>query len=186
MKLKIKDSKLLTKKQRESLFTKIIKIINNYKIIVIQPEEIDKAVYGHDGLNLNWLEAQKTVEIINELKPDKVIIDCPSNNIEHYKNHIKERLFNKEIEIIAEHKADIKYLIVSAASILAKVIRDNEIEKIKSKIGIDFGSGYMSDPKTAEFLKENYEKFSYLFRKSWLPYQELINKKYQRRLGDFA
>ena len=92
----------------------------------------------------------------------------------------------KNIEIILEHKADVNYPVVSAASILAKVTRDNEIEKLKTQIGIDFGSGYMSDPKTVEFLKNNFENYPELFRKSWFPYKELVNKKFQKSLSDFT
>ena len=85
-----------------------------------------------------------------------------------------------------EHKADLNYPIVSAASILAKVTRDAEIEKIKKKIKVDFGSGYMSDPKTVNFLEKYYEKHDYLFRKSWLPYQNILNNKFQSKLEDFS
>src|SRR3989344_6702844 len=62
-----KDSKLLTHKKRIALAKQILKIIKNQKIILVQPNEIDNAVQGHDGLNLNWLEARKTEEIINHL-----------------------------------------------------------------------------------------------------------------------
>lgn len=186
VRLKVKDSKLLTKAIRESLFDKIKDASKKYKLIIIEPNEIDKAVGKHDGLNLNRLEAQKSAEILNELDPDKAIIDAPSNNIQNYKKYLMKFVKNKDIEIVLEHKADVNYPVVSAASILAKVTRDNEIEKLKKQIGIDFGSGYMSDPKTAEFLKMNFEKFDYLFRKSWFPYQELVNKKFQKSLSDFT
>ena len=43
-KIEVKDSKLLTKKQREFLYKKIIKIVKKYKIIIVNPEEIDRAV----------------------------------------------------------------------------------------------------------------------------------------------
>ncbi|RLE62603.1 MAG: ribonuclease HII, partial [Thermoprotei archaeon] len=42
---------------------------------------------------------------------------------------------------------------VSAASVIAKVIRDTEVEKL-SRIYGDIGSGYPSDPKTIGFLKK--------------------------------
>src|SRR3989338_9677386 len=145
-KIEVKDSKLLTPKQRENLFGKIKKIVKDYKIIVISPEEIDKAVNGHDGLNLNRLEARKSAEIINELSPEKAIIDTPSNNIETYKKYLIKFVKNKNADFVLEHKADFKYPTVSAASILAKVTRDKEIKKIKNKIKHDFGSGYMTDP----------------------------------------
>lgn len=186
VRLKVKDSKLLTKNQRENLFDKIKDISKNYKLIIVEPQEIDRAVHYHDGLNLNRLEARKSAEILNELNPDKTIIDAPSNNIKNYKKYLSRFVKNKNIEIILEHKADFKYPVVSAASILAKVTRDNEIEKLKKHIGIDFGSGYMTDPKTVEFLKNNFEKFPELFRKSWFPYQELVSNKFQKSLSDFT
>jgi len=186
VKLQVKDSKLLTKIKRESLFEKIKDISYKYEIISIFPEEIDNAVNNHDGLNLNKLEANKTAEIINLLKPDKAIIDAPSNNIKSYKQYLFELINNKNIELILEHKADVNFPIVSAASILAKVTRDFEIEKIKKKIKIDFGSGYMTDPKTTKFLEKYYEEFPDLFRKSWFPYKNILNKKFQSKLEDFS
>ena len=180
--LNVKDSKLLTSKQREDLFEKIKDAVRGFEIISTYPEEIDKAVNGHDGLNLNWLEARKSAEIINKLKPDKIIIDTPSNNIQAYKRFLLKLLKNKKIETVFEHKADFKYPVVAAASILAKVTRDREIEEIKKRIKHDFGSGYMADPKTVEFLEKNYEKHKDLFRKSWLPYKDTMNKKFQKHL----
>ena len=186
VKLKVKDSKLLTKKKREYLFDKIKYISDKYEIISIFPEEIDSAVNNHDGLNLNKLEARKTADIINLLKPDKAIVDAPSNNIKSYKQYLFELIKNKNIELVLEHKADLNYPVVSAASILAKVTRDNEIEKIKKEIKIDFGSGYMTDPKTVDFLEKNYEKYPDLFRKSWAPYQRKLNGKFQKSLEAFS
>ena len=186
VRLKVKDSKLLTKKTREFLFDKIKDISYKYEIIAIYPDEIDHAVNNNDGLNLNRLEAVKTADIINLLKPDKAIIDAPSNNIRSYKQYLLNLIKNKKMEIILEHKADINFPIVSAASILAKVTRDSKIEEIKKKIKVDFGSGYMTDPKTIDFLEKYYEKYPDLFRKSWLPYQNILNKKFQKKLEDFS
>ena len=186
VKLKVKDSKLLTKIKREFLFDKIKDISYKYEIIVIYPDEIDHAVNNHNGLNLNKLEGKKTAEIINLLNPDKAIVDAPSNNIKSYKQYLFELINNKNIKLILEHKADINFPIVSAASIIAKVTRDNEIEKIKKKIKIDFGSGYMTDPKTVKFLEKYYEKYSDLFRKSWFPYKNILNKKFQSKLENFS
>ncbi|MAE42456.1 ribonuclease HII [Candidatus Woesearchaeota archaeon] len=186
IKLKVKDSKLLTKLKREQLFDKIKDISYKYEVISVYPDEVDKAVNGDDGLNLNKLEARKTAEILNLLKPDKAIIDAPSNNIKSYKEYVMGFIRNKKIELILEHKADLNFPVVSAASIIAKVTRDNEIEKIKKRIKIDFGSGYPSDPKTISFLEKYHEKHSKIFRKSWMPYQKIANKKFQKKLEDFS
>ena len=184
-KLGPKDSKLLTAEQREDLYPKLIKVLRHYKFFIISPKEIDKAVHGHDGLNLNKLEAHKQADILNEFNPGKAIIDCPSNNIDSYRLFFKKLLKNKKVELILEHNAE-RYSLVAAASIIAKVTGDREIEKIKKEIKIDFGSGYMSDPKTVEFLKNNFENYPELFRKSWFPYKELVNKKFQKSLSDFT
>src|SRR3989338_11205456 len=102
-----KDSKLLSHKQRCSLYEKIAGIHPKILIFRIHPREIDKAVEGNDGLNLNWLEARKTAELLNTLNPDKAFIDCPSPNIQKYKNYLKRYIKNKDMELIAEHKADV-------------------------------------------------------------------------------
>lgn len=184
IKLKVKDSKLLTPKQRENLFTKIIKAIRKYKVIVIAPKEIDDAV-NSDKLNLNWLEAIKSAHIINELRPDIAILDCPSNNTKAYKEYVEKHLKTK-VGIRAEHKAESKFPVVAAASIIAKVTRDKEIKKIQSKIKENIGSGYPSDPVTAKFLKENYKRYPIIFRKSWISYKGVLKKKSQRTLTDFS
>jgi ribonuclease HII len=181
--LGVKDSKLLTPIQREILFKKIIAIIKDYKIIIITPQQIDAAL-NDPYLNLNWLEANTMAELANELKPKKIILDCPSNNIEAFTNYIKAKLKIKA-KIIAEHKADLNHPVVAAASILAKVTRDKEIEKIKQEIKQNIGSGYPSDPTTQEFLKKNYKKYPDIFRKTWSSYQRMVETKKQRKLGDF-
>lgn len=184
LRLKVKDSKLLTKKRRDYLFDKIKNISEN-KITVIGPDEIDNAVDGNNSLNLNWLEARKSAEIINKLNPDVVYLDCPSNNIKAYTNYLKRFLENREIKVISEHKADMKYPVVSAASILAKVTRDREIEKISNRVKEKIGSGYASDPATKEFLKKNYHKDYEFIRKSWASYKNLVKEKNQKKLGEF-
>lgn len=183
--LKPKDSKLLTKEEREEIYPKLLSVLKYYHIFIITPQQIDKAVHGHDGLNLNKLEAKKQAEILNEFNPDKAVIDCPSNNVDSYRIYLKKLLKNKNVDLILEHKAE-RYPLVAAASIIAKVTGDREIENTKKGLGIDFGSGYMSDPKTVEFLQKNFEKYPELFRKSWFPYQELVNKKFQKSLSDFT
>ncbi|MFH1682291.1 MAG: ribonuclease HII [Candidatus Woesearchaeota archaeon] len=184
--LGVKDSKLLTKEKREELFEQIKELAVSYKIIAVSPAEIDAAL-NDPNLNLNWLEADTSAEIVNELKPNQVILDCPSTNPPAYKNYFINKLaaeLREEAEVIAEHKADLNYVVVGAASILAKVTRDREIEKIKKQFG-ECGSGYLADEKTQIFFKENFEKHAHLFRKTWKPYQDLIKSKGQKSLGDW-
>ena len=186
VKLGVKDSKLLTPKQRTVLFGKLKKVVKKSKVIIIPPQEIDMAVQRHDNLNLNWLEARKSAELINKLKPDTAILDCPSPNIQAYKDYLKNYLANKKIIIKAEHKADLKYPIVGAASIIAKVIRDKEIKKIQEKIKEPLGSGYPADPVTQDFLKKYCKKYPEIFRHSWACYKRVAEQKKQKKLGEFS
>ncbi len=179
----IKESKLLTPVQRERFFKEIKKIVKSYEIIVLSAKEIDEALNSED-LNLNWLEAITTSKIINKLQPTKAILDCPSNNIQSYSDYVKKNL-EKDIKIIAEHKADLNYPVVAAASILAKVTRDAEIEKLKKQYNIDFGSGYPSDETTQRFLKENWDKYPSIFRKTWSSYKKVLESQKQSSLKDF-
>jgi ribonuclease HII len=182
--LGVKDSKLLTPLQRERIAKELPKCVK-YQLIIVPPSEIDKNVLSETGENLNWLEANKTVELINMMSPEKALIDCPSTNTKAYHEYIAERLMAKTVTFKTEHKADSKYLIVGAASILAKVARDAEIEKIKQHVGEDFGSGYMADPKTAAYLKKNWDKHPEIFRHSWTPYQVLAGMKKQKKIGEY-
>jgi len=179
---KVKDSKLLAHTKRIELDEQI-KQNSKCLIIEVSPSEIDSALLSKD-LNLNWLEAHKQAEIINRLNPDKAIIDCPSINCEKYTNYLEELLINKKIQLIVEHKADVNYPVCSAASILAKVKREEEVEKIKKKYG-DIGPGYPSHPTTQKFVKENWEKHPEIFRKTWATYKKQAEGKRQRGLSDF-
>lgn len=178
----IKDSKLLLHKKRIELSKIIKKIAKKTKVIQVKPAEIDAALES-DNLNLNWLEAHKTAEIINSLKPDKAIIDCPSPNINAYKSYLRELLKNKDIELVVEHKAE-KFPECAAASILAKCAREEEVEEIKKNYG-EIGPGYSSNEITQKFLKENWEKHPEIFRKTWISWKNHKNAKNQQKLTDF-
>ena len=178
--LGLKDSKLLSPMQREGFFERLSSLdYIKYDIIIVPPNEIDECL-NSVNFNLNSLEALHSGLIINKLKPDKAILDLPSNNAEAYNEYVRRNLKVK-CELQSEHKADANYAIVSAASIFAKVTRDREIEKIKTEKRVDFGSGYPSDPKTVAFLKANYNKkeFSYLFLKTWGSYKRVVEENKQ-------
>ena len=175
--LGVKDSKLLSASERQRLYKYIVKMAINHIIISFDPAEIDAAL-NDPIMNLNHLEAKATASVIDVITPtpSRVITDCPSTNMAAYIQKVKSFLGKPtKAIIISEHKADVNYPIVSAASILAKVTRDEAIERLKKYYKVDFGSGYPSDPKTKKFLAENYAKpkYSSIFRKSWKTYKEL-------------
>jgi len=183
----VKDSKQLSSEAREELFERIREIVHDFRIEIIEPDAIDLSLQSANT-NLNWLEAETSARMVSELDPDVIILDCPSPNIPAYRNFVLERLseaVRQKATLLAEHKADVNHIIVSAASVIAKVIRDRHIEHIITEIGIDCGSGYMSDPKTQEFLEKYYDKYPHLFRNGWQSYKDIEEKKKQKRLGEF-
>ncbi len=183
--LGVKDSKQLSSEVREDLFERLREVVHDFRVEVIEPDAIDLSL---SESNLNWLEADTSSRMVSELAPDKAIIDCPSVNIESYKKYFHDKIpppLHDSIVLVVEHKADVNHLVVSAASIVAKVMRDRWIDRLKREIGIDFGSGYTSDPKTQRFLAAHHDKFPGLFRTRWQSYKRIEEAKRQKSLGDF-
>jgi len=187
-KLGVKDSKQLTQKRREFLAEKIKDKSETFEIVLSYPVEIDGT--NHKGINLNALEAIKAAEIINKInkgyKKIKVIIDCPSPSIIKWQDFLKTKIKNlSNLEISCEHKADKNHVSVSAASILAKCIREKEISLLKEKYGDGIGSGYCHEPLTRKFLDEHFKKYRKdgIFRKTWQTWKDLCAKKEQRTLN---
>lgn len=187
--LGVKDSKQLTQKRREVLAEKIKEIAETFEIVLAYPTEIDGKKYN--GENLNALEAIKMAEIINKINKGfnkiKVIIDCPSVSIEKWKDFLKTKINNlSNLEIVCEHKADVNYVSVSAASILAKCIREIEMKKLKEMYGDEIGSGYCSDKKTYKFLEDYSQKYKKdgLFRQTWSTWRVACEKAQQKKLFD--
>jgi len=185
--LGVKDSKQLSSSVREELFERIHEVVYDFRIEVIEPDAIDLSL-REPGTNLNWLEAETCARMVSELDPDTIIIDCPSPNIKAYTDFISSRLsagVREKAKLVVEHKADVNYVVASAASVVAKVIRDRAVDHIKNEIGIDCGSGYTSDPKTQEFLAKYHETHAHLFRRGWQSYKNVVEKKKQKTLGEF-
>jgi ribonuclease HII len=176
--LGVKDSKRLSPRRREELAAEIKELVLRYHVAMLSPAEIDMVVETGKKLHkLNRLEAQKMAEVITILKPDVVYVDASDVLADRFKHHIAENLTFK-VQIISEHKADVKYPIVSAASIIAKVERDRVISELQEKYG-NMGCGYATDPNTLKFLEEWIRKFGFypdFVRKSWKPAKRLKAK----------
>lgn len=160
----VKDSKKLAPHRRTILSRKLKKMFD-YEIVVISAREIDEM--RADGINLNEIEKNAMESILLKIKPEKAIVDAVDVKAERFQNNLCD---DTGLNVIAEHKADDKYIEVSAASIIAKAERDDQIAKINKEFiksgGI--GSGYPSDPKTKDFLTNyTYDEMPDFVRRSW-------------------
>jgi ribonuclease HII len=160
--LGLKDSKKISPKRRMVLSRKIRKIAAHH-LVKISAQDID--LLRSKDVNLNQIEKIAFRKIIGDSNPDISIIDCIDVKPERLKGEIES--YSSNMEVVTEHKAEDKYALVAAASIVAKVERDSEIAKIRKDFK-NIGSGYPSDPKTIKFLKNiPYEELPPFVRRSW-------------------
>ena len=182
--LGVKDSKLLSSSKRRLLASQIKDLAMEVIYVIIDPRRIDEIVFRGKKLHrLNYLEAEAMANIVRRLNPDVVYVDAPDILEKRFGETI-QALLPYRVKIVSKHYADKKYPIVSAASIMAKVKRDELIEKLRARYG-DFGSGYPTDLKTRKFLLEWLKKHgSYpdFVRKSWKTARTLMNELMQKHL----
>ena len=188
--LGVKDSKQLSQKRREFLAEKIKERAETFEVVILPPVEIDGE--GEDRIKLNELEALACAKIINKINKGfnriRVVIDCPSVSIAKWTDYLKTKINNlSNLEIVCEHKADINHVTVSAASVLAKCVREIEMSKLREIYGPGIGSGYSSDPLTQKFLETHAKKHEDkgIFRKTWLTWKRANVALSQKKLGEF-
>ena len=148
--LGVNDSKKLSPKQRDYLFDQIKEAAVAWSLGRREPERIDE---------INILEATKEamIDAINglDIKPDHVLIDAVT-------------LKNLQYPQTSIIKGDAKSVSIAAASIIAKVSRDREMEKMAV-----FYPGYAFESNKGYGTKAHYEGLAKLgpcpiHRKSFL------------------
>ena len=166
----VRDSKMLSEKKRNRLYGEIEEIVSDIKVDRIYPAEINEAMKNH--ISLNELEAVHFAGLFDQIKSDvsSIYLDSPDVIAERFGTRFKMSSSRptkvigikmarekgvKYTKVIAEHKADVRYPVVSAASIIAKVTRDREIKRLEKELRMRIGSGYPSDYKTIDLIKKN-------------------------------
>ncbi len=152
--LGVADSKKLSPARREDLAIKIEKYASKIFVLEVSSAQIDEL---RKIMTMNEIMVVGFSKVLENLQPDTAYVDAADVKAERFGKKLTDNYTNsvkKPITVVSEHKADAKYPIVSAASIMAKTTRDRRIEELKKKIGKDCGSGYPSDKKTKDFLEE--------------------------------
>jgi ribonuclease HII len=182
------DSKQLTPKKREQLAPQIKRLATKFELIILPAADIDDL---RKTMTLNELEVFMFSKIIEKLKPDICYVDAADVNEERFGRDIVSHLSYKP-KMISKHKADERYPIVGAASILAKVTRDENIRRIakelEPKLNLPLGSGYPADQVTKNFLQTWVSQFGSLpphVRQSWETCQRLMKTQKTKRLDNF-
>ena len=171
--LGVKDSKLLVEPKRAALAKEIRALARRVEVLTISAEEIDRRRREE---TMNEIEVSMFAIIGRRLKVEELFMDACDVNALRFGRDVARHLgaTANQARIVAEHKADATYPIVSAASIIAKVRRDHEVAKmalpLEKKLGMPLGSGYSHDVVTTRFLEEWVRRFGELppgTRLSW-------------------
>jgi ribonuclease HII len=156
----LNDSKKLSKLVRTEVAKKIMKNCN-YGFGICWPQEIDK--YGMSKcLKIAISRALGTISVCDGINPDFLFID---GNLKPY----------EDIEYVSLVRGDSKLRSIAAASIIAKVFRDNLMECYETLYN-DFVWGSHVGYGTLKHRNLIIEKgFTYIHRKSFL--RNLLSEK---------
>jgi ribonuclease HII len=161
----LRDSKALSPAERERLAAEIRACGTRVHLEVRQAPAVDAATLRHE---LNVLETVAMAGIIRALAPTRVWVDGLTNRPGAFGRRLEDLVRPLRVRIVSESKADERYPLVQAASILAKVTRDAAISAL-ARVHGDIGSGYPGDPRTLAFLRRCVEAgmFPPFVRQSW-------------------
>ncbi len=181
-KLGVRDSKLLPHSARLRLFKEIELLAERIHVECVPAEIIDDMM---NFMNLNRIELNCMARIINSSKAKEVYVDLPSMS-RKFVDELRQKL-KRKVKLVAEHKADERFVVVSSASIIAKVIREREMDKLREKYSSygDIGSGYPADERTIQFLESYYSREKRLpeeTRMCWSTVKDLKNRMSQKKL----
>ncbi len=159
--LGVRDSKALTPSVRSTMFPKIIEVARVVYVRRYSPVHIDNT-------NVNDLFVKAVLDSVKTIlhkgfNVSKVYVDALSSR--KHKAAVMKGI-PPSLELVYEPRADSKYAVVSAASIVAKYLRDAHVKNLHSIYG-DFGSGYPSDSRTMKWLADHALLETPIVRKSW-------------------
>jgi ribonuclease HII len=146
----VKDSKLLAPARREVLARKISAIATDHYILEVKPQMIDEL---REVMTMNEIMVRSFSSVVARLHADRAMLDAADVNAERFACRVKAAS-KTDMEVRAEHKADQRYQVVSAASILAKVRRDASMRELEEAMHCKIGSGYPHDQDTLDFLSQ--------------------------------
>lgn len=162
-----RDSKSLSPASRERIMALI---------------EKEKCFWDYSVITAGDLNERMSRQTLNEIEYDaylSLIMKSPEGSaiqvdaFDVIEKRLQDRLRQDSgRNVTCKHSGDRIFPLVSAASIVAKVIRDRYVHEISEKYG-DIGSGYPADPKTQEFLRkcfENHWNIDEIVRKRWKTY----------------
>lgn len=147
-----RDSKRLTPDRRRAI-DRALRAHPDVRVVVRAIDAPTLDLERRAGRGLNAIEAMRFRDIAAVLAVPTVWVDAADANAARFGTEVGHGL---ACRIVSEHKADERYPVVGAASIVAKVARDEAVadlaRRLERRLGLPLGSGYPSDAKTRAFL----------------------------------
>ncbi|MDD1710477.1 MAG: ribonuclease HII [Methanoregulaceae archaeon] len=179
----VRDSKTLTPAARTDLFSRITASVH-YTVLVIAAGEIDSR---RRSMTMNQLMAMAHATVIRELQPAIAYVDACDVVAPRFGRAVTSHL-DIPCRVIAQHHADATIPVVSAAGIVAKVVRDRLIRELAEEYG-EIGSGYPSDETTIVFIEDYIGRNGRpppIARSSWETTRQILCRAEQTDLSFFA
>lgn len=140
-----------------------------------------------DTESLNKISHDAAIKMIEELSSkysiSTVYVDTVGPPEKYQKLLFDKFSYLRNTKFVVEKKADALFKVVSAASIVAKVKRDEILEKWvfeeKGKFSSNFGCGYPGDKITKKWLRDNCDKIfgiPTIARYSWSTTEVIIKE----------
>ncbi|KAI9219160.1 ribonuclease H-like domain-containing protein [Blastocladiella britannica] len=188
--MKVDDSKVLSEEQRSQQFHQIVAASGRvgFSYNALSPQDISMWMLQRSKYNLNAIAHDTTIALVEgvlrqgvELKHVYVDTVGPPAS---YQAKLKARF--PAVDFTVAKKADSLYATVSAASIVAKVVRDQVLSTwqfsetaLAGTLETKWGSGYPSDPNTVSWLKRTVDPvFGWpgIIRFSWSTTENLLKE----------
>lgn len=180
LELAVGDSKELAPDHREELAARIREACD-VAVVEVTADAIDDVL--DDDVTMNDLVLARHAEAVRRLDAGievSVAADASDVDAERFERRLASRV---EPDVTAEHGAEDAFDAVAAASIVAKVERDDHIATHGC------GSGYPSDPETKQYIEETIRDTGTpppIARWSWSTTRDAVERLAQSELGDFG
>ncbi|MCX8034823.1 MAG: ribonuclease HII [Candidatus Dojkabacteria bacterium] len=165
--LGVDDSKKLSAKKRDKLFEFIVSNVDYYSVLSADVDLIDKlGVYKTTKKLIQDLVFELPIKYMFD---SKIKIDGVFDSLD-----LKSRCINSHIDFECIIDGDMKEVCISAASIVAKVLRDREMIRLASlypQYGFDKHKGYGTKSHIEALKKYG---VSPVHRKSFKPIQKFL------------
>lgn len=179
------DSKVLSATRREELRAVLDGQPDwlHHRIREISAVEISQEMLRSSKVSLNEISHDAALGLVQDaldagFRIRKVFVDTVGPS-EPYADKFRKRFGSVLQDVVVTKKADSLYKIVSAASIFAKVRRDEVVSSRSRRDGVELGSGYPADPVTRDWLLDNvHPVFGYhdFVRFSWGTVTEILKR----------